>query len=273
MMSRVPSPQDLERLVDGDLDAERAAAFRAHIAGCEACAAELLALEDLNRALRTERDEVTAPPVLRDRVQKVLRGQVVDGMPVPPATSKSAPTRRNLGIAAIGALAAGLAGVAVVPRLLTSRLDSEDIAATLIRDFETFLFAERVLDFTEQDPAAAVAWYRDRLAFELPRLPAELDGFRLRGGRLCWLLDRRLASFSFETDEESLALYVMPSEGTVLAEEGIPQSARPEPSLYRQDRFTNVIWRDGELVFGLVGETATGRVEAIARLISQGGHE
>lgn len=272
-MSRAPSPQDLERLVDGDLDAEQAAAFKAHIATCEACAAELRSLEDLNRALRTERREVTAPPELRDRVQQILRGQVVDGMPVPPATPKNVFTRRTLGIAAFGALAAGLAGIAVVPRLLPSRLDSEDIAATLIRDFETFLFAERVLDFTAQDPAAAVAWYRDRLAFELPRLPADLDGFRLRGGRLCWLLDRRLASLSFETGQDSLALYIMPSAGTVLGEEVTPGPARPEPSLHRQDRFTNVIWRDGDLVFGLVGEAAPGRVEAIARLISQGGRE
>ena len=272
-MSRVPSPQDLERLVDGEFDAEQAAAFRAHIADSETCAAELRALEDLNRALRSERNEVSAPQELRDRVQQILRGQVAAGIPGPPAGSKSVLTRRNIGIAAFGALAAGLAGVVVLPRLLPSRLGTNDIAATLIRDFETFLSAERVLDFTEGDPAAAVAWYQDRLAFDLPRLPADLDGFRLRGGRLCWLLDRRLASLSFETSQDSLALYIMPSEGTVLAQDGLAGPPRPKAGLHRQGRFTNVIWRQDDLVLALVGEVTPGRVQGIARLISRAGPE
>ncbi len=273
-MSRAPSRLDLERLLDGELDSEKAAAFRAHIAGCKACAAELRALEDLNRVLRTEKQEVTAPPELRDRVARILRGQVLDGMPAAPVERKNTHTRRNLarrnlGVAAFGALVAGLAGLVVVPRFLVSRLDTEDIAKTLIRDFETFLFAERVLDFAESDPAVAVAWFRERLKFDLPRLPADLDGLRLRGGRLCWLFDRRLASLSFETGEEALALYIMRSEGTALSEE----MSGPDASIHRQDRFTNVIWRHGDLVLGLVGQAAPGRVEALAQLISQGGRE
>ena len=277
-MSRAPSRLDLERLLDGELDAEKAAAFRAHIAGCKACAAELRALEDLSRVLRTEMQEVTAPPELRDRVARILRGQVLDGMPAAPVERKNTHTRRNLarrnlGVAAFGALVAGLAGVVVVPRFLVSRLDTEDIAKTLIRDFETFLFAERVLDFAESDPAVAVAWFRERLKFDLPRLPADLDGLRLRGGRLCWLFDRRLASLSFETGEEALALYIMRSEGTALLEKGVGPISGPDASIHRQDRFTNVIWRDGDLVLGLVGQAAPGRVEALAQLISQGGRE
>ena len=273
MISRAPTPQELERLLDGDLDAEQAAGFRAHIADCKVCAAELRVLEDLNDVLRREQREVTAPPELRDKVARILRGQAVESLPAPQAEPQNGLTRRRLGIAAFGALAAGLAAVAVAPRLLVARLSPDDIAATLIRDFETFLFAERVLDFAESDPAVAVAWYSERLEYGLPRLPADLGGFRLRGGRLCWLLDRRLASLSFETGEEALALYIMRSEGTELAKESAAGSVAPASSIHRQGRFTNVIWRDGDLVLGLVGEAAPERVEALAQLISQGGRE
>ena len=269
-MTDRPCPLDLERLVDGELSAKEAEACRAHVAGCEACTAELKALEDLNAALRQGRDQETAPPELRARIDLILSGQDAEASTVSPAAPGPRLSRRHLGLAAFGALAASVAGAVVLPKLLVSRLEPEDIAATLIRDFETFLFAERVLDLIEDDPASVVTWYRDRLDFGLPRLPAEIGGYRLRGGRLCWLFDRRLASLSFETGEEALALYIMRSDGTDLQDASPVEASGLNASIHRQDRFTNVIWRDGGLVFGLVGEAAPERVEALAQLISPG---
>ena len=255
---------DLERLVDGELDAQEAAELRAHVAACETCTAELKELEDLNAVLRAGRRE-TAPARLRERVDRILDGDLADTAR-PPAGGLS---RRGLGFAALGALAASVATAVVLPKLMASRLEPGEIAGTLVRDFETFLFAERVLDFVEADPVGVAVWYRARLDFDLPRLPADLSGYRLRGGRLCWLLDRRLASLSFEGGEDSLALYIMPSDGLALPESGRAAGGLRDASVHHRDRFTNVIWREGDLVLGLVGEAPPERVEEIARVFSR----
>ena len=259
------SPLDLERLVDGELGAAEAAELRAHVAACETCTAELEALQELNATLRARLRQETAPPRLRARVGQILEGDAAAA----PNPADAGLSRRGLGFAALGALAASVATAAVLPKLMVSRLEPGDIAGTLVRDFETFLFAERVLDFVEADPSSVAAWYRARLDFDLPRLPADLSGYRLRGGRLCWLLDRRLASLSFEGGEDSLALYIMPSDGLALPESGRTAGGLRDASVHHRDRFTNVIWREGDLVLGLVGEAAPERVEEIARAFSR----
>ena len=263
-MSSRCCPLNLERLLDGDCSAEEAARLRAHAAACEVCAKELKALEGLNKTLRDNLRNETAPPRLRAEVAKILQGGTEEPRPSGPAF-----TRRQMGVTALGALAAGVLGAVVVPQLIGSRRGPQDIADTLIRDFETFLFAERVLDVVTPDPAAIASWYRARLDFELPRLAAELDGYRLAGGRLCWLLDRRLASLSFEGGDGSLALYIMSAEGFALPNGDPTGGAPPDATLHHRDRFTNVIWREGDLVLGLVGNAAPERVEQMAQSLSR----
>jgi anti-sigma factor RsiW len=62
----------LSALVDGELSAAEEAAARDHLAGCQACRAELAAVEDARAWVRSL-PELDLPPVVVDRVRWVGR--------------------------------------------------------------------------------------------------------------------------------------------------------------------------------------------------------
>jgi len=91
---------DLSALIDGELDAARESALRAHLAGCEACAARLASLGRVDALLAaTPLPEVS--PALRERVL---------GLPgAEPAPVRRAPPRRRRWLAPLAAAAAAAA--------------------------------------------------------------------------------------------------------------------------------------------------------------------
>lgn len=249
---------DLESFVDGECTAEDAAGIRRHLAECAVCAVSVDELETLDHLLR---ETMTAEVAPRDLRQRVLAQ--AENCLAPPSRAPLSVGRRGFVFAAFGALAASAVVFTVGPRLLAWRESRHQIVSTLISDFETFLFAERVLDFTASEVAGAVDWYGSKLDFQLPAFPVEPGGNRLIGGRLCWLFGRRLASLSFEGADGALALYVMSADGLALPE----NQAGLDVSVHRKGRFTNVVWRQGDLAIGLVGDGPSGRVEQVAQIL------
>jgi len=95
---------DLSALIDAELDAGRASEVRAHVAGCERCAARLEALERVDRRLA----ETLSPPVPADLAERVAARLAADAAPVSrPRTAP--PPRVHRGLRAAAALAAAAA--------------------------------------------------------------------------------------------------------------------------------------------------------------------
>jgi anti-sigma factor RsiW len=65
---------DLHRLLDGRLGAERAAEVEAHVAGCARCRRELEAARGVKMALREHLPQVATPDALAARLRAVARG-------------------------------------------------------------------------------------------------------------------------------------------------------------------------------------------------------
>lgn len=88
---------------------------------------------------------------------------------------------------------------------------------------------------------------RPRVGFELPALEGEVLGYRLVGGRLCWLLDQRLGAFTYERHGRLITLYVLEAGRLDLA------GAIGEPGLGPVTLSTGIgdyrslVWHQGEL--------------------------
>lgn len=249
---------DLERFADGECTLEEAACIRQHLSQCETCSAELDALRKFNLALRANMATERASPELRLSVLRNIEEQ--RGRAAPEVVDMS---RRRFSSGAVAAIAASAAAAVVLPSVIGMRPMPERFASTLISDYETFLSAERALDYVDGDAGRLAAWYRARLSFALPQLPAAIGDNILIGGRLCWLFDRRLAALTFDGEDGPLSLYVMQADGLDL-----PKG--DDMTAHRRDRFTNVVWRRGDLAISLVGKAHPDRMKSIARTLMHG---
>ena len=136
------------------------------------------------------------------------------------------------------------------------------MAPTLFQDFATRLAADKALDFRSDDFRRVAGWLDARLGFATPRPPA-LERVALRGGRLCWLLERRVAAIHFKHAAKETCFYIAESQGlTLTGAEPLPHDGAP-PALLTGSGAAGAFWLDGSLAYAVVGAA---RPEALATL-------
>ena len=91
------------------------------------------------------------------------------------------------------------------------------------------------------------------------------DGARLIGGRLCWLLERRIVSLSYETNDGPVVLYIMNADGIVVPRSNHAANFGAKLSWHRLQRHASLIWRNGKLLYVMVGPLEVRRLMTIAR--------
>lgn len=264
-MSKRYTLSELERFVDGNSTPQEAAEIERGIARGPDIAREVERLEHLNRMVRQTAEAVEAPERLRRNIEKRFGTGHEDAQR---SFSSSDGSRRRLNRRALlagsgGALAAGLAAFAII-----SRLGRIDPVETFFSDYETFLLKDRALDVAATDMVQLAGWFGDRLPFDLPPVSSKRGDVRLVGGRLCWLLDRRLASLSYETPHGPVVLYIMSAKGIDAP------TGRDKPELghsvswHRSTGKACLIWSSEELMFVMVGTQDVHNLMSIARALT-----
>jgi anti-sigma factor RsiW len=222
-----------------------------HLATCAACGAELARWRALDDEVRRALGSAPAVPA---GLEPRLREAMAEASGTRPRAARRAarPSRRQLlGLGVAASVAAALA--------LSLRPDGRDLADRLpvieapIEDMATFLDSGREVDIVSSSPEAVRAWMAQRVGFDPP--PPALAGLRLVGGRLCYLLDRRLVAYSYERHGRPLTLYLVPAGGLALPESGAAGEARG---------LRAIAWRDGELFRVLVVPLPTDQLRALA---------
>ena len=256
---------ELERFVDGDCTPQEAAEIESGIARDPDLAHEVERLEHLNRMVRQTAKAVDAPEGLRLAAENRFGSNYEDTQRSLSSSDgwRRRPNRRALLAGLGGALAAGLAAFAIVPRL-----GKVDPVETFFQDFETFLLKDRALDVTGTDMVQLAGWFGDRLPFDLPPVSSREGDVKLVGGRLCWLLDRRLASLSYETANGPIVLYIMSAKGIDAP------AGRDKPKLghsvswHRATGKACLIWLSEELLFVMVGNQDVHKLMSIASALT-----
>ncbi len=247
MTKHCPDQDAIAAYCDGDSCVDLDAIGR-HVASCPDCAKEAAAIDLVNRAVLQGARQVGAPAALTGWIDdQSQRRSFGDRM-----------NRRNL----IGA-ASMAAGLGAVGLYLSLSNEQPPMAPTLFDDFSTRLAADRALDLSATRLETVMAWFETRVPFALPDLPA-MAGVGLRGARLCWLLDRRVAAIYLDRKGAHSCLYVADSGGLTLdGEREVPGA--DAPALLTDGMASGAFWRDRDLAFGLVASTSTSAVGSLMR--------
>ena len=239
----------LEAFVDGECSADDRKMITDHLDHCAACRERVDSLRHLNKTIAANLGDIKAPDGLWQRIEAQLPENLDDHR----SPTSKAWFRQPVWQMAI---AASLLLMLVLPAGLTWQWMHSDnaIIAAPIQDFSTYRDSGRSLDIASRDPEIIYSWFASRLTFEAPRLKREIAGFDLIGGRLCWLLKRRLGAFAYQRGDQTLALYVMAAHDLTLPSSHFEPDLGINLSSHEFDGFKTMIWRRGELVYTVVSD-------------------
>ena len=234
-------------LVRGRLEPRDAAAVRAHLAGCEACAHEEQAERLLDVALAVRLPPLHAPPALRQRIAARLEETAV-------REDRPARTRRpRLRAPALAAAAAVVvAGVGFVAgRAVQVRSASADrLADELVTDHLRAVASVRPPDVESSDRHEVKPWFGGRLDFA-PSVPADRGELRLLGGSIGYVLDRRAAVITYALRRHRVTLIAFPRAGLA----GFERAPADGPPLRLARRgVRDACWAVGDVGSALVSD-------------------
>jgi anti-sigma factor RsiW len=234
--------------LDGELAPAETHGVERHLQTCAACQQAVAAHRRLQAMLRTALEEEDLPAHLWPAIQQRMAREAVSAIPEPETRR---PTRRWVWISC-GAMAAlfllawiGWRWVAApFPAVVQEIVDSH-IRTRLMVALYTQVSAQ---------PEAIQAWFRDRVEFAVPVPKLPPDRYAFLGVRLNYFLNRRVAELAY-TDETHLLSFFMFAEPdmTLTAAHTVHAGTR---TFYMQQRkgYTAILWRDGDMVCGLVSD-------------------
>lgn len=239
----------LEAFVDGECSADEEKMICDHLENCTTCRQHVDRLRAVNERVSTGLGEVKAPDDLWQRIEARLPERPDEHLSPTPDVWFRRPIWQM-------AVAASLMLMLALPAGLSWFWMNQDnsIIAAPIKDFSTYRDSGRSLDIASRDPDTIRSWFASRLTFEAPKLKAEVAGFDLVGGRLCWLLERRLSAFAYQRGDQSLALYVMTAHDITLPSSTYDPELGISLSSHQVDGLRTMIWRMDELVYMVVSD-------------------
>lgn len=214
-------PQRVTALVDDALEAEERALLEAHVAGCEACRAQIEEETHIRASLR-QLPSAEAPFGFEERLRRRLRGR----------GRLSAAARLLLPLAAVLMVALWARGYAPF------------VAWELARDHAHCFGMDRIpAKVLASEPDIVTSWFAEAGA-DLPLVPAGVGSLGLVGGRFCWLPDAsRAAHLYYASDDGQVSVFLVPHGVRMNDEHGAHIAGR------------NVaLVRLGSSVVGVVGE-------------------
>ena len=186
-------------LVDNELDAANVAMVEAHVARCEGCREELERLQAVRNLLRREGVRHSAPDALKTRIAALPE------LAARPVNDNRAV--RWLGPGLVGALAATLAMVTLLPPGADSVVDQE-IVSSHVRSLQP----GHLTDVQTTNQHIVKPWFNGRIDFS-PPVPELADaGFPLAGGRLDSINGKTVAAIVYHRRLHTVNLYVWPAK-------------------------------------------------------------
>lgn len=264
--------------LDGMLEERLSEEIRHHLEACPTCNAEVEATKRLEDRLRaTVRDEAV-PASLWSRIQSDLDRNVA----TPDTTTVKRPRvrpwawlpRRRMAwiqtavAAAVIILALSLA--LLKPWLLPGSLEAR-LLSVPVQDLHTFVVSARNLDVASTAPQQVQRWFREKVGFPPPSLPARVGTAQLVGGRLCHFLNRRVAAFMYAAEGHYLSLYVMPRRGLSLPERDRLSLDELSATLHEVQGYTHILWSRTDLIYSLVSDLPQTQLMTLARAVVQEG--
>ncbi len=216
----------LRALLDGECAQSLRASLQSHLGICETCRGEAEAIVAFEGRVREALQAEPVPPALLAR----LRSQA------DPRGTRHSLRGMDWRIARRLTLLGAFALILLFPpaSVIQLRQDQPDsrfeVAETPINELRTFIDSRRPLDIATSDSDSLRSWFAGKVMFSPPSSPP-LPSLHLIGGRLCFFMNRRIASYMYRSDDYLLSLYI------------IPASARRQPEMAPIACISRIVWR------------------------------
>lgn len=224
--------------------------MEAHLRECAQCREELADIRSFEHILRHAwRDPALPSTGLWDQIHSKM-------MQTYPARQSSgfASLRswRQIASATVIAVMVTMgATIAVYHTVEDGRLETNLVEAP-VQDLKTFVDSQRPFDIATQDAFELRKWFLDKVDFPFPIL-GNNAALQPIGGRLCYFLNRRIASVSYRVDGRLLSLYIIPEKQAKLK---LSTSSRMpgRRALVKEDQeYSQIVWQEDSIVYALVG--------------------
>jgi anti-sigma factor RsiW len=239
---------DLDAFRDEVLDEERKLQLGKHIQNCQACTDEIEQAEAMEARIRTNADNWRPPEDLWTRIQHSVEMLESGSITLSPKERKPL----SWAVAGMLVMAVAIFGFNFNRQADQSSVDS--VASVLVNEFHTFVVSQRDLDYVDSRPLAIRQWFGDKVDFRAP-LPIKASGLELAGGRLCNMLDQRVASYMYQIDGAWISLYIMKARQT--GEHDFKEHLSLRGYGY-------IGWQNEGLHYSLVGDTSIDWLRKIA---------
>src|SRR3954453_3241548 len=186
-------------LIDGELDAANTALVEAHVARCQGCREQLDRLQATRNLLRNDGVRHSAPEALASRIAGLAE--------LRPKASNDNRVLRWLGPGAVGALAAALAMVTVLPSSTQTIVDQE-----LVSSHVRSLQPGHLTDVQTTNQHIVKPWFNGRIDFSPPVPELAQQGFPLAGGRLDSINGKTVAAIVYHRRLHTVNLFVWPAK-------------------------------------------------------------
>ena len=231
----------LNALFDGELDSLNAAEVEAHVRSCTGCSDFLATLAEVRDVMASATLAEKAPDALRQRIEALVAAPAA----ARPQPKPIAPVRYLpwVGGGVIGALAASLAMMVLVPQVGVADLPDQLIAGH-IRSLQ----AAHLTDVLTSDRHVVKPWFNGRIDFSPPVVDLVQQGYPLVGGRLDYIGDRPVAALVYQRRLHTINLFIRPA----------PPNASASPSTIRRHSYNIVHWVAGDLDYWAVSDVDPG---------------
>jgi anti-sigma factor RsiW len=242
--------QRVQAYFDGELDAGASAVIEQHLAHCAGCAALMRDLQSTRDVVREEGSYYRASPKLHSQVTGLLDRE----------TGKAGVLRSFLprdrtfwlGLAT-GIVPTALAAALVffvylgpAPDQLTSDLMSAHLRS---------LVANHLIDVASSDQHTVKPWFAGHADVSPPAVDFPKENYRLVGGRTDYVDGRRAAVVVYRHGAHVINVFAWPQNGSSM------------PNLLTRDGYHIACWRNGDLAFCAVSDTALDELLALTRLL------
>src|SRR3954453_6054484 len=215
-------------LIDGELDAANTALVEAHVARCQGCREQLDRLQATRTLARSDGVRHIAPAALASRIAALPELQ--------PKAANDNRLLRWLGPGAVGALAAALAMVTVLPSTTQTIVDQE-----LVSSHVRSLQPGHLTDVQTTNQHIVKPWFNGRIDFAPPVPELAQQGFPLAGGRLDSINGKTVAAIVYHRRLHTVNVFVWPDS-----------SAAQRTSM--EDGFSVIEWSQDGLRFAAISD-------------------
>lgn len=209
-------PEARENLTDlnrGRLEADTAAAVRAHVAECPACAAALQREVEVHALVQARAPRYAAPPELRTRIQAILAQSEPGGWPAWRRWFRAHPWAVRGLAGAVAVLLLTWAGILWITRDPVSRLAARAVA-------EHVEYVKEMVSRPAPDPLSLVGELRSQVDFAFEPVFRGDSQVQLVAALVTDLSGKRAAAFIYRDGSgRYTTLFLMPEAGTVIPAE------------------------------------------------------